>query len=47
VPVTIGPAFPHAAPVEVLLPQGACVRVATGCDETMLRMVLAALESGS
>jgi hypothetical protein len=47
VPVTIGPAFPHAAPVELLLPRGVSVRVGAGCDEGTLRMVLSALESRS
>jgi hypothetical protein len=47
VPVMIGPAITHAAPVEVLLPHGARVRVAASCDEATLRMVLSALESGS
>jgi len=47
VPVTIGPALPHAAPVEVFLPHGVRVRVAAGCDEAMLRMVLLALEKAS
>jgi hypothetical protein len=45
VPVTIGPALPHATSIEVLLPHGASVRVAAGCDEATLRMVLAALGS--
>lgn len=45
VPVTIGPALPQAAPIEVLLPHGASVRVAAGCDEATLRMVLSALGS--
>jgi len=47
VPVSIGPALPHAAPVEVLLPHGASVRVAAGCDEALLRIVLSALERAS
>lgn len=47
VPVSIGPAITHAAPVEVFLPQGVSVRVAAGCDEATLRMVFSALESGS
>jgi len=46
VPVTIGPAITHAAPIEVLL-DGASVRVAAGCDEVTLRMVLSALERAS
>jgi hypothetical protein len=44
VPVSIGPAMPPAAPVEVLLPQGLRVRVGSGCEEALLRMVLSALE---
>jgi transposase len=47
VPVTIGPALPHAASVEVLLARGVSVRVGAGCDEATLRMVLAALERAS
>lgn len=44
VPVTIGPALPHGAAIEVLLPHGASVRVSAGCDEATLRIVLSALE---
>jgi hypothetical protein len=33
------------APIEVSLPRGVSVRVAAGCDEATLRMVLAALET--
>lgn len=47
VPVTIGPAVSATAPIEVLFSGGVSVRVAAGCDETMLRMVLSALESRS
>jgi len=47
VPVTIGRAITHAAPVEVLLPHGVCVRVAAGCDEATLRTVLSALGNES
>jgi len=47
VPVTIGPALPHAAPVEVMLPHGVSVRVAADCEEATLRMVLSALERAS
>jgi hypothetical protein len=47
IPVTIGPALPYAAAVEVSLPRGVSVRVATGCDEATLRMVLSALENGT
>lgn len=47
VPVTIGPPFRHVAPIEVRLSNGVSVRVAAGCDEATLRMVLTALESRS
>jgi len=47
VPVMIGPAVGTIAPIEVLLSHGASVRVAAGCDEATLRMVLAALERAS
>jgi hypothetical protein len=47
VPVTIGPAVGTIAPIEVFLSHGASVRVAAGCDEATLRMVLAALERAS
>jgi hypothetical protein len=47
VPVTIGPAVSTAAPIEVLFSGGTRLRVAAGCDEAMLRMVLAALEKAS
>jgi hypothetical protein len=47
IPVSIGPAITHAAPVEVMLPHGVSVRVAAGCEEATLRMVLSALERGS
>jgi hypothetical protein len=43
-PVTIGPALGGLAPIEVSLPRGMSVRVAAGCDEALLRMVLLALE---
>ena len=48
VPVMIGPAnLQHTAAIEVVLSQGVSVRVAAGCDEAMLRMVIAALERES
>lgn len=47
IPVTIGPAMHTTAPLEVLLSQGVSVRVASSCDEALLRMVLSVLESGA
>ena len=47
VPVTIGPARNTTAPIEVLLSQGVSVRVASSCDEALLRLVLSVLESGA
>jgi transposase-like protein len=41
-PVTIGQAAP--APIEVSLPGGATLRVADGCDATLLKRVIGALE---
>jgi len=34
----------HPAPIEILLPSGACVRVRPGCDRQTLETVLAVLE---
>jgi hypothetical protein len=47
VPVTIGPAVSTAVPIEVLFSGGTRLRVSSGCDEAMLRMVLSTLESHS
>lgn len=47
VPVTIGRALQSATAIEVLLAGGVSVRVAAGCDEALLRMVLSALEGRS
>ena len=44
VPVTIGRALESVAAIEVLLAGGTRVRVGSGCDESLLRMVLSALE---
>jgi transposase-like protein len=46
VPVQIDLASPlaHAAPIEIVLRSGACVRVSHGCDRQMLETVLAVLE---
>jgi hypothetical protein len=42
VPVTIGPAI--RPPIELQLSSGTSVRVAAGCEEALLRMVLSILE---
>jgi len=47
VPVTIGPAISHSAPLEVVLSRGVSVRVGSDYEEALLRMVLSALESRS
>ena len=46
VPVQIDLTSPlaHAAPIEIVLRSGACVRVSHGCDRQMLETVLAVLE---
>ena len=46
VPVQIDLSSPLAqpAPIEIVLPSGACVRVSHGCDRQMLETVLAILE---
>jgi transposase-like protein len=46
VPVQIDLSSPlaHAAPIEIVLRSGACVRVSHGCDRQTLETVLAVLE---
>lgn len=46
VPVQIDLTSPlaHAAPIEIVLRSGACVRVSHGCDRQTLETVLAVLE---
>lgn len=46
IPVSLGPALP-LAPIEVQLTGGVNVRVAAGCEEATLRMVLEVLGSRS
>jgi transposase len=43
VPVTIGPAWGTPPSIEVLLSHGVSVRVESGCEEALLRMVFSAL----
>lgn len=47
VPVTIGAALGAMAPIEISFAHGVNVRVASDCEEALLRIVLSALESRS
>lgn len=44
VQIDLSAPFPHAAPIEIVLRSGTCVRVSDGCDRQTLETVLAALE---
>lgn len=46
-PVTIGAALGVTAPIEISFAHGVHVRVASDCEEVLLRMMLSALESRS